>query len=65
MREFFSFLGPTGVLIQQHHYQAVPAQIDHPFLDRSNTSLDRSFSESVKSQALSSMASIAALHECN
>lgn len=25
----FFFLGPTGVLIQQHHYQAVPAQVSN------------------------------------
>lgn len=29
--------GPTGVLIQQHHYQAVPAQTDKPNDENSQT----------------------------
>lgn len=59
-----NILGPTGVLIQQHHYQAVPAQQDVTNNETSVESpiLERNLSTSFNSQY--SKTAVAALQEC-
>ncbi|KAJ8931909.1 hypothetical protein NQ314_015178 [Rhamnusium bicolor] len=54
--------GPTGVLIQQHHYQAIPTQPDTPNLDTDN--IDWQISATGGCHLSKSVSATAALQEC-
>jgi hypothetical protein len=61
----FLIVGPTGVLIQQHHYQAIPAQSELPAgeCENNNPKLDRMIS-SGSNQLSKSFCVTSALHDC-